>query len=387
MDSQPDESRPRTRKPVPRRKPAAASKPAAPATAKKGFGQAPVWKVRLELQSSEIARVYRQGLAHGAEVRQSDWQEWRPLLATPELRAALQRSPSEPDRNPPYPPYPPHGSTITLTQTIATQTLAINDPTLAALLLERPPSLPRPPSAPPPPPPLVSPSTLLVRLPLDTIPDSEITLPLPTRAFAAPAFEPQPSEPQPRVLHASTLELAVAAALSVVGTLLVMLVVQRALHWGEARAPIAEHAPRVRFALPSARSLPAPSVVPASFPVVAVHDLPMERGISAPILPIPSSRPQRSSGASRSEFARALSRAAAAASSCGAGPVHAQVVATFNPSGVPRAVHFAGAAPAPALRIVEATRQHPQIALGARTRAALVRARSSGTSASRALQR
>lgn len=350
MDSQPDESRPRTRKPVPRRKPATASKPATSATAQKAFGQAPRWKVRLELKSSEIARAYRHGLAHGAEVRQSDWQEWRPLLATPELRAALLRSPSEPELEQRY---PPHGSTITLTQTLATQTLAINDPTLAALLLERPASLPRPATVPPPPPPIAMPSALLVRLPLDTIPDSEITLPLPTRAFPEPALESPPSEPDLRVLHASRLELAVAAALAVVGTLLVMLLVQSRLHWGEARAPISEHAPRVRSALPAAAPrAAAPAVVQAAFPVVAVHDLPVERGIfsASNMSPSSSRRAPRSVGASRSEFARALSRAAAAARSCGTGPVHAQVVATFNPSGVPRAVHFAGSTPPPALR-------------------------------------
>ena len=100
------------------------------------------WKVQLELAPAEIALVYRQGLAHGAEVCRHGTQEWRPLVTTPELRAALSIRES-------------HGDFQPAQRKAKAQRLAsgshTGEPSLATLLsAQRPPVMPS--VAPPPPP-------------------------------------------------------------------------------------------------------------------------------------------------------------------------------------------------------------------------------------------
>jgi hypothetical protein len=302
------------------------------------------WKVQLELAPAEIALVYRQGLAHGAEVRRDGAQEWRPLVTTPELRAALSIRGSRPDFQ-------------AAQRNLPTQRLAAGshtgDPSLATLL-----SAQRPTVAPPPPPPVVTithvravalaPPTVQIR---DPGPDSAVTRP---RAAAFPS-EAESSVVTSFAAHARPAELSFVASAAMVATLLLMLLVQRASHWGEVRALIPENhaslaAPERAASVDTAPVLVSSPTVSrsSSIPVVPVHDLPMEsgwRGLA------PGSRPPVAfAGPDRAELMRGFSRAAAAAKSCGAGPAHAQVVATFAPSGAARAVHFGAATPPPEMR-------------------------------------
>ena len=84
IDSQPSASRPSNPRVVKRRP--AKHRAVAP---RLDFSPNARWKVQLELAPAEIALVYKQGLARGAEVCRRGTQEWRPLVTTPELRAAL----------------------------------------------------------------------------------------------------------------------------------------------------------------------------------------------------------------------------------------------------------------------------------------------------------
>ena len=88
IDSQPSASQPRNSRVPSRRQTVHRPKP----VSRQVLGSGARWKVQLELAPAEIALVYRQGLAHGAEVRRHGTQEWRPLVTTPELRAALAAS-------------------------------------------------------------------------------------------------------------------------------------------------------------------------------------------------------------------------------------------------------------------------------------------------------
>jgi hypothetical protein len=345
--------------------------------------------VQLELAPSEIAFVYRKGLARGAEVCRRGTHEWRPLVTTPELRDALAKRASLAEM---IDVAPPAGAALTLSQT-----LAITDPALAALFLARrapqlpktapppppalsksspPPPLPR--SAPPPPvitvsaelapAPAVAPAAVMLPPPLvrtDSVPDWEDTPLIPLR------IEPLRVEPllpptrltlsslAPATLHARPLELSVVALLAMLLTLAVTAVTLRA------------EAPRLTALVSSVtRAAPhaaSPSSLRASetlakstIPVVSLRDLPVQGGgyaaallsSSASMSPgaLGATRVASRSGASslgpdRAGLSRALASAAAAARSCGAGPVTAQVVVTFGPSGVARNIHFTTAPP------------------------------------------
>lgn len=246
-----------------------------------------------------------------------------------------------------------------------------------------------------------------VRIEHDDDLDNEVTAvthPLPTRVIPQPppprALPRLDSEPgaasfTPVVMHARSTELSVVALLSAVVTFGAVLFAQHAAHWGEARAKISEHAPRQASAEQSESPLTTHAAMSPSWaatlasniPVVRLRDLPFEHGGAARIeyeRPTPAPRAerterteradveQRSGGgrgvtraaavvrpapvaaapgpADRAELARALSRAAASARNCGEGPVHAQVVATYAPSGVPSSVHFGSSAPPAAMR-------------------------------------
>jgi hypothetical protein len=389
IDSQPSASRPRNPRVsvAPRRQPAvrrsAASRP--------DLTDASRWKVQLELAPSEIAFVYRKGLARGAEVCRRGTHEWRPLVTTPELRDALAARASLAEM---IEVAPPAGAALTLSQT-----LAITDPALAALFLARrapqlPKTAPPPPpalskSAPPPPlprssppPPLLTvsaepapaptlamvPASVMLPPPLvrtDSVPDWEDTPLIPLR------IEPLRVEPlltptrvtlsslAPATLHARPIELSVVALLAMLLTLAVTAVTLRA------EAPrltaLVSSVTRAAPHAASASSLRAPEApAKSTIPVISVRDLPVQGGGHAAALasfsPSPAanapgaahfaSRSAASSlGPDRAGLARALGGAAAAARSCGAGPVTAQVLVTFGPSGVARNIHFTTAPP------------------------------------------
>jgi hypothetical protein len=224
-------------------------------------------------------------------------------------------------------------------------------------------------------------------------PDTELTLPLPTRVLPQPQpvrvlplrdSEPGAASFTPVVMHARSTELSVVALLSAVVTFGAVLFAQHAAHWGEARAQIHEHAPRQSseqaegpLRRQAAVSPSWAATLTSNIPVVRLRDLPLEhggariesdRGAPTPRADVERSSPPRSAARAtraapapapvaatpgpvdRAELARALARAGAAARSCGEGPVQAQIVATFAPSGVPSSVHFGAAAPPAALR-------------------------------------
>lgn len=221
---------------------------------------------------------------------------------------------------------------------------------------------------------------------------TEVTHPLPTRVMPQPApvrivplmdSEPGAASFTPVVMHARSTELSVVALLSAVVTFGAVLFAQHAAHWGEARAKISERpsrqsAEQSELPLTSRASL-SPSwaaTLASNIPVVRLRDLPLEHGAAARTdseRATPAARPEveRTGGgrsvtrsvarpaaiaattpgpADRAELARALARAAASAKNCGEGPVSAQVVATFAPSGVPSSVHFGSAAPPASMR-------------------------------------
>ncbi|HEY3253718.1 MAG TPA: hypothetical protein VGJ91_07205, partial [Polyangiaceae bacterium] len=242
-------------------------------------------------------------------------------------------------------------------------------------------------------------------------PDTELTLPLPTRILPQPQpirvlplvdSEPSAASFTPVVMHARSTELSVVALLSAVVTFAAVLFAQHAAHWGEARAQINEHAPRqateqsdTPLTNHASRSPSWAATLTSNIPVVLLRDLPLEHGAAArfdyeravaPRLertvaprveraehaevehsssgrnpsrasrfvsasaPAPTPAAVVPGPADRAELARALARAGAAARSCGEGPVHAQIVATYAPSGVPSSVHFGSSAPPAALR-------------------------------------
>ena len=193
----------------------------------------------------------------------------------------------------------------------------------AALLL----ACHRPPAAPPP----------TSRIP--TAPESEI----PAASFT------------PVATHARPAELSLVAALSIAVTLAAALFVQRAVHWGEVRAKIEEVPRNAKPRVPAASFVSPASLAPiatvaSGIRVVPVHDLPLERAAVSGA--IATSRPRAASPGSvnRGELAQAMAGAARSAMNCGSGPVRTQIVATFAPSGVPRAVQFGASPPPRALR-------------------------------------
>jgi hypothetical protein len=233
---------------------------------------------------------------------------------------------------------------------------------------------------------------------------TEVTHPLPTRVLPQPPpvrvlplmdSEPGAASFTPVVMHARSTELSVVAFLSAVVTFGAVLFAQHAAHWGEARAQIRERAPRQaaeQSELPmTTHAAPSPSwaaTLTSNIPVVRLRDLPLEHGGATRVeyeRPTPAPRPEveRSGGggrgaarvsraasapapvraaapgpvaaaapgpADRAELARALARAAASARNCGEGPVQAQIVATYAPSGVPSSVHFGAASPPAGMR-------------------------------------
>jgi hypothetical protein len=380
IDSQPSPSRPRNpRVPVAPRRQSAVRRSAA---SRPDLTDASRWKVQLELAPSEIAFVYRKGLARGAEVCRRGTHEWRPLVTTPELRDALAKRASLAEL---IEVAPPAGAALTLSQT-----LAITDPALAALFLARrapqlPKSAPPPPpalsnSSPPPPlprsappPPLLTVSAEPALAPLPALAPAGVMLPPPlVRTGSVPDWEDTPLIPlrveplllptrltlsslAPTTLHARPIELSVVAFLAMLLTLAVTAITLRA------EAPrLTALVSSVTRAAPHAARPSSPRVPEASakstIPVVSVRDLPVQGGgYAAAVLSSNSSalgatrftaRPgASSSGPDRAGLARALGGAAAAARSCGAGPVTAQVLVTFGPSGVARNIHFATAPP------------------------------------------
>ncbi|HEY5376610.1 MAG TPA: hypothetical protein VIK01_23175 [Polyangiaceae bacterium] len=330
FDSQPSASSSSSR---PRNPQSAARRPAAVrrVPARQDLVENARWKVQLELAPAEIALVFRQGLARGAEVCRYGTQDWRPLVTTPELRSAL----------------------------------AVSWP----MLVGRRPSSSLSVSIAPPPPPVIKsvpPPAIVTRDSFDSLPDSAVTQPLPLPlplprplpipALRAPASEPPLGFTRP-ALHGRPFELSAVATLSVVATLVATLFVSRIQHAG---------APRVALgATPHGASATAGPVAPVvtahnavselgpgfGIPVVPITELPLEHGGAASKLTSSlGSRPLTPGSADRVELARALGRAARAASGCGPGPVNTQVVVTFAPSGVARVIHFAAAPPPAAMQ-------------------------------------
>jgi len=336
------------------------------------------WKVRLELAPSEIAFVYRKGLARGAEVCRRGTHEWRPLVTTPELHEVLAKRASLAEMMEASP-------AMTLSQT-----LAINDPTLAALFLQRrapqlPKTAPPPPpaisrSVPPPPilpraasprpalttsePPLMAFTTTAETIPpapkaprFESIPDATVT-PLQSRRVLPSRLARAWNER--KIVHARPFELSLAAGLAIVATLVVTAITLRAEapRMNALISTARQSRPKLATAVPT-RAEPAPR--PAStIPVVPIVDLPVEAGRRAvlaslaPSYASPGSHAASASartpsapgaGPDRAALARALGGAAAAARNCGDGPVSAQVVVTYAPSGVARNIHFAAAPP------------------------------------------
>ena len=346
IQSQPSASRPRNSRvpaPVaPRRQHAVRSR----AASRPELDAAGRWKVQLDLAPAEIAFVFRQGLARGAEVCQRGSHEWRPLVTTPELRTLLA--------------------------------LRSSSPELLALFSDR-----RAPqtakSAPPPPPPLIEPVTVPTHaLPLvnrDSVPDWEDTPVLPLRieppvpraravliaaaaardSVVTPNADVTPSAfvtSNPAVIHARPFELSLVATLAVICTLAVTALTLRAevpklnALYSASRAA----RPTAAVAVPSAPApVPAASpAAPSTIPVVFWGDLPVEGGKSVGMANAgrvtsngKALGSAGSSGPDRASLARALGGAARAARSCGSGPVSAQVVVTFAPSGVARSIRFA----------------------------------------------
>ena len=315
IDSQVSASRPSNPRAVKRR--AAKHRVLAP---RPELGVNARWKVQLELAPAEIALVYKQGLARGAEVCRYGTQEWRPLVTTPELRAALAAG----------------RGLITLAR--------------------RPTKKPQ--SVAPPPPAVIKREPEPARDLMQTL--SPVVTPLPDWP-AAPAVAIPLPPPRAKassfarlVRHARPVELALAAGVAMLFTWSATALTHRSA----GKPTLASHervalqAPSLDGAsfLTSTSTSGAASFGPgSSIPVVSISDLPVEGPRALRGASMASAASPRVSGM-RGELARALGSAAQAARNCGAGPVDTQVVATFGPSGVARAIHFGADAPPAALR-------------------------------------
>ena len=306
IDSQPSASRPNNPR-VSKRRPAKHRA----ASVRSDSGPNARWKVQLSLAPAEIALVYKQGLARGAEVCRQGTHEWRPLVTTPELRGALASGRG------------------------------------LATLARRP--VKKPASVAPPPPAVIKRESVLEL----TQTFSPVVTPLEAPALMAPPVA-APMLPPPRakvssfawlVRHARPAELALVAGVAVLLTWTASVLTHRSQ-----TSDLATASPE-RTALPSAEAAPVTaSFGPgAAIPVVSVADLPVEGQHALRGAAMVSSVAPKASGM-RSQLARALGNAARAAQSCGSGPVNAQIVATFAPSGVARAIHFGAGAPPAALR-------------------------------------
>ncbi|MEP7049263.1 MAG: hypothetical protein ABJB12_02875 [Pseudomonadota bacterium] len=326
IDSQASASRPSNPRAVKRRP--AKQRAVAP---RASFGPNARWKVQLELAPAEIALVYKQGLARGAEVCRQGTHEWRPLVTTPELRAALAagrglitlaRRPVKKPASvaPPPPAVVKREPAVALTQTFA---------------------------------PVVMPSSAAQASPpaFGTLPPIR---PLP-RLGTFPPLGMKASGFARLVRHARPVELALVAGVAMLITWTVSTVTHRAQ---AARGAASNRERAALFApLTSDSSLnDAPGALSAanfgpgsSIPVVSVADLPVEGLRPLRAASLASAAAPHLSGM-RAELARALGNAARAAQSCGTGPVNTQIVATFAPSGVARAIHFGANAPPVAVR-------------------------------------
>ncbi|HEY3666812.1 MAG TPA: hypothetical protein VGL19_12455 [Polyangiaceae bacterium] len=283
------------------------------------------WKVQLELAPAEIALVFRQGLARGAEVCRHGTQDWRPLVTTPELRSAL--TVSWPLRVAPRP----------------SSTLSVYPA--------------------PPPPPVIR--TMLPvaakRDRIDSVPDSAVTQPFP-RPVTSPTLVLSPAQPAPQrplsepplgftrpALHARPWELSIVATLSMAITLLGTWLGSRAMHSSTPTSAVTAgqvSAPSEPATPTGAAHASATERAPASgIPVVPLRDLPLEHAGGAARASGASSSRGAPGSVDRGELARALGRAARSASGCGPGPVNTQIVVTFAPSGVARFIHFASSPP------------------------------------------
>ncbi|HKO46085.1 MAG TPA: hypothetical protein VJV79_00090, partial [Polyangiaceae bacterium] len=123
-------------------------------------------------------------------------------------------------------------------------------------------------------------------------PDTELTLPLPTRILPPPRVlplvdsEPSAASFTPVVMHARSSELSVVALLSAAVTFGAVLFAQHAAHWGEARAQISERAPTRQGTEQAERALTTHAALSPSWaatlasniPVVRLRDLPLEHG-------------------------------------------------------------------------------------------------------------
>ena len=311
IDSHPSASRPSNARAV-KRRPAKHRALAARADS----GQNARWKVQLELAPAEIALVYKQGLARGAEVCRQGTHEWRPLVTTPELRAALAAG----------------RGLITLAKRPAKKPASIAPPPPAVVKREPAPELMQTFS------PVVTPLEVPATL------AAVQTLPPPRARASSFAW---------LVRHARPAELALVAGVAVLLTWTVSALTHhnsvRVVH---ERVALSDHSSEGVSATGSVTN--AASFGPgSSIPVVAVSDLPVEGEHAARGAAVMSSgagaRSPRLSGM-RGELARALGNAARAAQSCGEGPVNTQVVATFAPSGVARSIHFGAGAPPAGMR-------------------------------------
>lgn len=250
--------------------------------------------MQLELAPAEIAFVYRQGLARGAEVCRRGTHDWRPLVTTPELRDALAKRASLAEM---IEVAPSSGAALPLRET-----LAITDPALAALTLAR--RAPQAPKSAPPPPPAVSkpPPALLLSTPLafaaqqveptpassalllppplvrtDSVPDWEDTPVLPLRV--APLLPPPAATLRPvvevAVHHARPLELSFVAALAVVLTLAVTALTLRA-EAPRLNALVSSMRPSAPHAAPPDRTSLVAAPPHSTIPVVLLRDLPVQ---------------------------------------------------------------------------------------------------------------
>ena len=301
---------------------------------------AKAWKVQLELEPEQIALLHSQGLARGALVRRDGSEEWRPLLATPELLRVLSKGGE-------LQPMPLDIEFETPTRSLKVTTLKVTT---------------RP--TPPPPPVELCVELVVPQLRRDSIPDWNDVPTGPIRLPVSSTISPATIESQaePRTAHARPLKLSVAVAATLVLALLGGFGVLRlsrssAQHAPASSAPVSAAKPAQQ---PSAATAPSP--LASSVPVVSVRDLPTEAKRTGLAAEASAKTVVTTTGSAFDEVLdKALEQAARDASACGASPMTAPVVVTFAPTGMVRFVRFATAVPEPpvracALRAVARTR-------------------------------
>ncbi len=307
IDSQPSASQPSNPRVAKRR--AAKHRAVAP---RSDSGVSARWKVQLELAPAEIALVYKQGLARGAEVCRQGTHDWRPLVTTPELRFALASG----------------SGLATLVPRPVKKPVSVAPPPPAVVKREPAPEL------------MQTFSPVVMPLEVPVLPPAITPLALPPPRAKASSFAWL-------VQHARPAELALVAGVAMLLTWTASALTQRVQALNTAAAS------HERIALQSAPVERAPVVASfgpgSAIPVVSVADLPVEGQRALRGAAMTSTAAPHGAGM-RAQLARALGNAARAAQSCGSGPVSAQIVATFARSGVARAIHFGAGAPPAALR-------------------------------------